>query len=44
MQLKYPSSSTQGMNGTFHSNGGDADRALNHLDPGMLRSENPLRC
>ena len=27
----------QGMNGAFHSNGGDADRALNHLDPGMLR-------
>ena len=25
------------MNGAFHSNGGDADRALNHLDPGMLR-------
>ena len=28
---------SQGMNGAFHSNGGDADRALNHLDPGMLR-------
>ena len=27
----------QGMNGAFHSNGGDTDRALNHLDPGMLR-------
>ena len=25
------------MNGAFHSNGGDTDRALNHLDPGMLR-------
>ena len=25
------------MNGAFISNGGDADRALNHLDPGMLR-------
>ena len=34
----------QSMNGAFHSNGGDADRALNHLDPGMLRwvFEKPL--
>ena len=34
--LNYPFSA-QSVNGAFHSNGGDVDRALNHLDPGMLR-------
>ena len=34
--LNHPFSA-QSVNGAFHSNGGDVDRALNHLDPGMLR-------
>ena len=35
--IKETISFAKAMNGAFHPNGGDTDRALNHLDPGMLR-------
>jgi len=36
-----PRKQSKSVNGAFHSNGGDVDRALNHLDPGMLRDQSP---